>query len=104
MTDEKIFDSEKLTDDELDEVAGGTLDELKEDRSRLIELGYYEIIGNQRFSTGINNALAKFGKENGMKMTMKYHKHEANQYFINGEEVTRDELWIKILRTLKQKK
>ena len=96
MADEKIFKDEILDDEELEGVAGGTTAEIKDDRNRLIKLGYYEQKPHQQFSVGIANALEKLSKdtEYDFKFTSKSNAgHTANEYFFNGKQISRDKFW-----------
>ena len=100
MADDKFAD-EVMSDEELDNVAGGTFDELKQDAydlQRVFGLG-----GPIRFTypTGIGNmvlvnrdaVVAGFAKL-GVRMTWDYDK--PNEYFIGGKKVTREEAWAHI--------
>ena len=96
MADEKILKDEILDDAELEEVAGGSTSEIKDDRNRLIKLGYYEQIPHQKFEVGIANALEKLGNDTGynFKFTSASHRgNKKNEYFFNGKEISRDKFW-----------
>jgi hypothetical protein len=96
MADEKILAEEIMDEDELEEVAGGTTAETKDDRRRLLAMGYYEIKPHQNYAVGIANALEKLGKDTGydFKFTSSSHMGtESNSYQFNGKEVTREKFW-----------
>lgn len=94
----KINDElEKLSDDELDQVAGGTYLESANDARRFQEIGVKifsnEILGvpilqHEEF-VKLRNAFKDYGvtiKDNGGLVN-------ENQYFIGGKEVSREDAW-----------
>ena len=98
MIDEKKLANAEMSDEELENVAGGTFDELKSDAHELQRV--FGIGGPIRFTypSGIGNmelvdrsaVVAGFAKL-GVRMTSDFDK--PNEYFIGGNKVTREEAW-----------
>ena len=96
MADEKILEGEVLDEEELEEVAGGTTAEIKDDRKRLIRLGYYENKPHQKYVVGIANALEKLSNATGYGFkfaSTSQTGNQANVYFFNGKQISRDKFW-----------
>ncbi len=96
MVDEKILKDEILEEEELEEVAGGTTSEIKDDRKRLIKLGYYESKPHQKYEVGIANALEKLSNATGYGFKFASTSNTGNQenvYSFNGKEISRDKFW-----------
>ncbi|MBQ7199059.1 MAG: hypothetical protein IJS29_07340 [Selenomonadaceae bacterium] len=104
MSDEKILKDELMDDVELDGVAGGTLKEALEDREYLKKLGAYDFDSKDGFTKTLQNGFAKLGDNYGMKITVDVdlNKNNANKYFVNGKEMSRDKLF-KMIDTLSSK-
>ena len=98
MIDEKKLAKAAMSDEELENVAGGTFDELKSDANELQRV--FGLGGPIRFTypSGIGNmelvdrsaVVAGFAKL-GVRMTFDFDK--PNEYFIGGNKVTREEAW-----------
>ena len=98
MIDEKKLANAEMSDEELENVAGGTFNELESDAHELQRA--FGISGRIRFTypTGIGNmelvdrraVVAGFEKL-GVRMTFDFDK--PNEYFIGDNKVTREEAW-----------
>ena len=97
MAEEKILEGEVLNDAELDEVAGGLTSEVIDDRKRLINLGYYEYKHKPGIASYIivENGFSKLGKALGIDINVKASTGIVthNKYYLDGKEISRDELW-----------
>ena len=96
MSEDKILENELLDEEELEEVAGGTTAEIKDDRKRLIRLGYYENKPHQKYVVGIANALEKLSNATGYGFkfaSTSQTGNQANVYFFNGNQISRDKFW-----------
>ena len=104
MADEKILKDEVMDEEQLDEVAGGTLKETLDDRNLLNKIGLYDFNSKDGFTKTVQNGFAKFGNDYGMKISVdvNLNKNEANKYFVNGKEMSRDKL-VKMIDTLSGK-
>ena len=100
MADKDKYADEKLTDDELDKVAGGTLRESADD-SRFLNVllngtnkyhqcdRYGEF--NMFFGAGAREDLIK--SWNSLGIELKEDFYEYNTYRLNGKEISRAEAW-----------
>ena len=97
MADEKIFKSAELSDEELENVAGGThlesADDAKKFKAIGVDVGAPEVLGvpvvtHDQF-VKLREAFNQFG------VTVKDHGgiEHGNEYFINGKLVSRDDAW-----------
>lgn len=104
MADKQNFEGEVLKEAELDAVAGGTLKETWDDRTLLKKIGAYDFDSKAGFTKTVQDAFAKFGNDYGMQITVNVdlNKNNANKYFVNGKEMSRDKLW-RMLDTLSSK-
>ena len=104
MADEKILKDEIMDEEQLDEVAGGTLKETLDDREMLKKIGLYDFNSEAGFSKTVQNGFAKFGNDYGMNISVdvNLNKNTANKYFVNGKEMSRDKL-VKMIDTLSGK-
>ena len=96
MIDNKILENAAMGDEELDQVAGGTYSELRQEAKYLEQAFGY----TRRFvyRTGIGNieyvdreVLDRGFKIFGVQVT--YDGDKPNEYFIGGNKVTREEVW-----------
>jgi len=88
MSDEKITNEEVLNDEELNEVAGGTGDEIRDDKQRFKRLGI-RITSGAHDEAQLKDAFARFGVQ-----VETYHGYfRDNDYKINGRSVSRDKAW-----------
>lgn len=107
MADEKILDDELMTDEELDKVAGGTIDESIQDFISASERGiddFNHLAENYNQSTLIEyldkdirtggNVVGKL-KEMfaSYGIDMQYNKNNNNTYSYNGHQITQQEAW-----------
>ena len=117
MKDEKILQEEMLSDEELDNVVGGTFEESLNDgyffRDQIFKSEYYK--GNAKFivcrmagafypqTHHIASAFKDFG--------VQFIHHEAesvgniisNEYFIDGKQVSQREAWDHVTKIAKEK-
>ena len=89
MAEEKILkEDELILDEELDEVVGGTYEEIRDDANRLRALGL--LPRNQAVSKQqINDALVGLGIGIGTDL----RDDKNNKYYINHDKVSREKLW-----------
>ena len=94
MAEEKKFADEVMSDAELDNVAGGTFEELKADADALqsklpvgIKLSRPSGIGNMRIydRDAVIEVFRKYG------VTVNFDFDKPNEYFLKGNKVSRDE-------------
>jgi len=86
---EKYFENEKLDPEQLDEVSGGSCKELSEDSRVLKSLGlcgFYDQMDLKK-SPGQCQEVIKAWAQGGV--TVRTSKNFPNQYFINGQKVSR---------------
>jgi len=101
----EIFKDEILSDDQLDQVAGGTFAESYGDARNFEKLGVkifsgeslvgVPILDHEGFAN-LRGAFEKYGvtiKDDGSVFGDIVGTSKANQYFINGKQVSRDEAW-----------
>ena len=95
MADEKILKDEIIEDAELDGVAGGTVNEVLDDREMLKKIGVYDFNSKDGFTKSVQNAFAKFGNDYGMKISVDVglNAETANKYSVNGKAISRNEFW-----------
>ncbi|MBQ7199056.1 MAG: hypothetical protein IJS29_07325 [Selenomonadaceae bacterium] len=84
-----------MDDAELDGVAGGTVNEVLDDREMLKKIGVYDFNSKDGFTKSVQNAFAKFGNEYGLKISVDIglNAETANKYSVNGKAISRDELY-----------
>ena len=96
MIDEKKIANAAMNDEELNQVAGGTFEEGKQDALELervfgcnVRFSYRTGIGDMRIydHNAVKKAFAKFG------VKVNYDSDKSNEYFIGGNKVTREEAW-----------
>lgn len=94
MKDEKFLQEEILSDEELDEVVGGSLYDSYMDAKFFKLNGIKVFVGEEAHMADfqyaetyerLHSAFAQFG------VTLKEHEHEPNRYFIGAKEVTHKE-------------
>ena len=85
-----------MNDEELDNVAGGTFEELRQDAQEFRKVFGGPIRFNRQIGIGHaaiasrSDIVAGFAKF-GVKMT--WDNDKPNEYFIDGNKVTREEAW-----------
>ncbi|MBR6012376.1 MAG: bacteriocin [Selenomonadaceae bacterium] len=120
MKDEKILQDEILSDEELENISGGTLEEYRADKKILQQMGVYTRTSNF-VDTNVKAALNDLGKKLGMDLVITNKDVSAsadgskiiydkspfsarNNYFINNKLFSRDLFWAKVnLAFLEQK-
>ena len=99
IVNEEIKDEEILSDEELEDVAGGNKDELREDADRLRALGY--LPKNRAASKeDINNAIWDLGQKIGHDIGSNFSDRGTNRHYIDGHKVNHKELWKFIYRRI----
>ncbi len=91
MTDEKITNEEILSEEQLDEVAGGTGAETENDVYRFKLLGVLPNSTGAKDADALKNAFAKFG------ITLKNHRgyisNNEYTYWGDGKKYDRNTVW-----------
>lgn len=85
----EILKDEQLTEEQLDGVAGGTIEELDKDVTFLRDIGLMpKIDPNASVSVCIDpNGIASIFADAGVRVS--YHPEGSNEYSINGKQITR---------------
>ena len=100
----EILKDEVLSDEQLDNVAGGTFAESYSDAQQFEKLGVKifknDLVGvpllDPEGFVNLRNAFEKYGvtiKDDGSIWGDLTGKSKANQYFIGGKEVSREDAW-----------
>ena len=93
MKDEKIFKDEILSDEELENVAGGTIDQTLADGNELYKRGLLSS-GDALHSTPVRELLHKMGYKYVDHGGIKLFGGKDNEYFDKaGESVSREDFW-----------
>jgi len=94
---------EKLSDDELDEVAGGTMEQVHSDIAFFQSLGV-DLPDPQEFkrSSRVIRVAEMAWKSVGIHCLAS--RHDDNEYFFNGERITLDEAKDRAIKVLKGEK
>ena len=104
MADEKILEEEVLDEEELENVAGGTLKETLNDRDMLTKLGLYKFDDNKGFVVSVQEGFNALGKKIGCTLTVKsetsLNNNTANVYQIGKQTVSREQFWATVDRLL----
>ena len=108
MADEKILKDESLNDEELEGVAGGTMQETVGDRSQLIKFGMYNYDKNKGFIGSIQDGFNEIGKKLGVTINVEsnpsINNKKENVYRIDNQKMNRNEFWTIINEGLSTKK
>lgn len=93
MIDEKILKEEILSDEELENVAGGTIDQTLADGNELYKRGLLSA-GDALKSTPVRELLHKMGYKYVDHGGIKLFGGKDNEYFDKaGESVSREDFW-----------
>ena len=92
MAEEKILNDEILEDAELEEVAGGTYREIRDDANRLRALGYLPRHGTVS-KQDINDAFIQLGRDHGLKLGYNPSDTRANRYYVNHDGKNHEQIW-----------
>ena len=97
MAEEKILKDELLSEEELDNVAGGKAWELQEDADYLRRYG---LLGSGPVDkVQIEAAINRAGILNGISLGCDLHNGDkSNSYYINNEKYSHDGFWREIKR------
>ena len=90
MAEEKILDSEKLDEEQLENVAGGTQWQMEKDIQEFKDLGVLSPGVDKHDKDAIRKAFEAYG--------IRAEPHgswfgEGNKYFIGSRSISRDEAW-----------
>ena len=103
MAEEKILKDEILSDEQLDQVAGGSDWEIHDDANRLRglhRLGYGPVSSDE-----VNDAMWRLGQDLGLKIGCDLKEGgRSNTYYLDNKKVSRDKLWDKIYNRIDSKK
>ena len=97
MTNE-ILKDEILKEEQLDQVAGGTIAESYDDADRFEALGVHVYCNepgiplNDLYTETMINLQDTYGRF-GVKAMIYGDDHRANIYFVDGKEVSREDAW-----------
>ena len=107
MSEEKILKSEELNDEQLDEVAGGSMTQTREDFDFFNSLMPEKFEGHPKTRFFKTAVMPDVWKEFGVNVQLgagdSANGFVDNKYFIGGAEVTSDEAKIHVLRQLKHR-
>ena len=97
MADEKILQDELMSDEELDQVAGGNCYQMADDSRFLNSLngscdryGATKILFNGMFSSSIKTEIEKAWSTVGITVTLD-NKFVINEYSLNGRKITQEQ-------------
>ena len=97
MAEEKILKDEALNDEELEEVVGGYYDTWH-DYENIKDLEGGKFFKGRYSFLKVEEAFKKIGKELGIDIetNLYYDKtpgQSPNKYYVEGKQISRDELW-----------
>ena len=99
MAEEKILKDEILSDEQLDNVAGGSDWEIRDDANRLRglhRLGYNYVTSDQ-----VNDAMWRLGQDIGLNIGCDMKEGDrSNSYYLDNKKISRERLWEKIDRRI----
>lgn len=94
MKDEKILKEEIISEEQLEEVAGGYGQEIKDDKLRFAKLRY---LRDENASDGeLINVFNQFG----YNVEIHHGYFTENKYWLNGRQMNRNEVWNEIYHRL----
>lgn len=92
MAEEKILKEEQLTEEELENVAGGSTGEILDDIKQLRKYGFN--LPNNASRDQVNDAMWQLGQRLGFSLGTDLHDGtEKNRYYINHDKKSHDEVW-----------
>ena len=94
MADEKILENEKLDDEQLEQVAGGSITEMEGDSQNFKRLNVFSGNVNDRDKQALRTAFAAYGIS--VELHGGHAKSNRNKYFLNGQEIPRDVAWFHV--------
>ena len=98
MSEEKILKSEELNDEQLDEAAGGSREQIYSDVEFFRKIGVHVPMSY----LGTPCIAAAWAAIGGIDCR-EFADYEKNHYFLNGEEITQDEARIHAIKFMKNK-
>ena len=96
MIDEKKLASAAMNEEELDQVAGGTFGEIKDDAHKLQAAFGHTVRFAHRTGIGKMEYIDEAALRDGFKrfgVQVNFDDNKPNEYFIDGNKVTREEAW-----------
>ena len=91
IINEEVKDEEIMIDEELDEVAGGTTKEIKDDANRLRALGYLPQGAVSKHQ--INDAFLRLGSDYGLKLGYNPSDRDENRYYLDHKKKDHEQIW-----------
>ena len=92
MAEDKILKDEVMDDAELEEVAGGTSKEIRDDANRLRALGYlpkHAAVSKE----DINDAFIQLGRDHGLKLGYNPSDRDENRYYLDHKKKDHKQIW-----------
>ncbi|MBO4401349.1 MAG: hypothetical protein J5809_05840 [Selenomonadaceae bacterium] len=98
MANDKIRNDEILSDEELDNVAGGSwmqtsLDIIEAGKSGLVNVNPDDVESVANFYQNNRSELTDMFAKFGIEFTHRGKWYEENDYSFNGQKISRDEAW-----------
>ena len=101
MAEEKILKDEALKDEELESVVGGRLDGWNDYKNikKLEAAGKGTFYQDSHYTNSkVQDAFQKIGETLGLNISAKLQydgalSYNPNKYYLEGKEISRDELW-----------
>ena len=96
MIDEKKLANAAMNEEELDQVAGGTFGEIKDDAHKLQAAFGHTVRFAHRTGIGKMEYIDEAALRDGFKrfgVQVNFDDNKPNEYFIDGNKVTREEAW-----------
>lgn len=94
MADNKILENEKLDDEQLEQVAGGSITEMEGDSQNFKKLNVLSGNVNDRDKQALRTAFAAYGIF--VEIHGGHSESNHNKYFLNGQEISRDVAWFHV--------
>lgn len=83
----KIFENEKLSDEELEKVSGGTYRQSEDDMMEFVKFGLIKSFENLSLLE-VQNEARRLWKSIGIEY--KINNYDKNEYFFRGEKIKRE--------------
>ena len=101
MPEEKILDSEKLEDEQLDQVAGGNQFQMEDDINRFKSLGILSDGVDKHDKDAIKKAFAAYGITADPHGGWGLFGIGDNEYYRGGKKISREEAWADVMQQAK---
>ena len=92
MSEEKILQDELMNEEELENVAGGNMQELYGDRENLLKLNLYDH-WSRSMMRNLEASFVNIGNKIGHKVSFNYEMDKGNGYYIDGKSCSREDFW-----------